>query len=67
MTSLVAAAADGPLQRRHAHLRLHPVDALGRHWRQPDRRRHRRLLRLRLEPDDGRAGAGQVSPYRADT
>ena len=44
--------AHGALQQRRQDLRLHPVDALGRHRRQPDGRRHRRLLRQRLEFGD---------------
>ena len=57
---------DGEVQQRRTGVHLHPQHAVGRSGHQFGGRRHGDLLRLGLEPGDGRAGAGPRAPHRAD-
>mmetsp|Transcript_13434 Transcript_13434/g.38739 ORF Transcript_13434/g.38739 Transcript_13434/m.38739 type:complete len:245 (-) Transcript_13434:1058-1792(-) len=59
-------AARRDLQRQQEDLPLHLLHTRRRHRAQPHWRRHRHLLRLRLEPRHGPTSHGQVSPYWSD-
>eukprot|EP00959_Pyramimonas_sp_CCMP1952_P000905 18033-Pyramimonas_sp.AAC.1 len=61
-----AAGAHAAVQQQQEDFRLHPEHALRGGGHEPDGRGHRRLLRQRLEPGDGPAGAGPLPPHRAD-
>ena len=61
-----AAEDDGEVQQRQSGVRVYPQHALGRTGDQSGGRGHGDLLRLGLEPGDGRAGAGPRAPHRAD-